>query len=153
MQIDIINETEHTLTAEQEQLIGDIVRTVLTQEQKNQNAAVAIIIVSNEEIRSLNHTHRGMDHITDVLSFPMINFDLGETVPNTGTYLLGDIVFSYDKAIAQANEYGHSLDREIGFFIAHSMLHLLGYDHDDSTKEALMIAKQNNVLQAIGLTR
>lgn len=153
MKINIINETNYVLVPEQEQIIKSIVNLTLEQEEKNKNATVDITIVSNEEIQQINKEYRGIDKVTDVLSFPMINFEIGENVPTNHKYLLGDIVFSYEKAIEQANEYEHSIDREIGFFIAHSMLHLLGYDHENQEQETIMMEKQEKILQTIGLTR
>lgn len=153
MKIDIINETEYKITPKQKKIIEDIVYVTLEQEQKNKNAIVDVTIVSNEEMQYINKEHRGKDKTTDVLSFPMINFDIGEIVPETKEYILGDIVFSYEKAIEQSEEYGHSLDREIGFFIAHSMLHLLGYGHENDEQEKIMLEKQDKILQTIGLTR
>lgn len=153
MNLTITNETEHTLTPLQQQLVSDIAQATLKHEQKNLQATVDVTIVSNDDIRAINHEHRGINKVTDVLSFPMINFELDEDVPSTGEYLLGDIVFSYDKAMEQADEYGHSLDREIGFFIAHSMLHLLGYDHMTPDEEAVMMTKQEAILNSVGLVR
>ena len=153
MTLTITNETDHTLTPTQSQLVSEIVTATLAHEGKNPNATVDITIVTNDDIRAINLEHRSMDKVTDVLSFPMVNFELGEDVPAMGEYLLGDIVFSYDMAIEQAADYGHSLERELGFFVAHSMLHLLGYDHMTPTEEAVMMAKQEAILQAVGLVR
>lgn len=151
--INITNETANLLTRSQEDLITKIVKIALEKENKNPNVIVDITIVDDREIRNLNCTHRGIDKVTDVLSFPMINYELGETVPKTGQYVLGDIVFSYNMAVSQAKEYGHSLNREIGFFIAHSMLHLLGYDHNNENNEQQMLQKQEAILLAANLQR
>jgi len=153
MNLTLTNETDHELTPTQEQMIATIIQQTLTHENKNPLAAVDVTIVTDPDIRALNQAHRHMDKVTDVLSFPMINFELGETVPPTGDYFLGDIVFSYDQAVAQASDYGHSLEREMGFFVAHSMLHLLGYDHLTPADEAVMMSKQEAILTAVGLVR
>ncbi|MCL1996623.1 MAG: rRNA maturation RNase YbeY [Defluviitaleaceae bacterium] len=151
--ISVINETGTPLTPEQEGLIKKIVKIALEQENKTPNATVDITVVSDEKIRLLNYSYRGIDKVTDVLSFPMTNYDLGEKVPRAGEYILGDIVFSYDMAVLQSKCYGHSLEREIGFFVAHSMLHLLGYDHNNEDNERKMLRKQESILKAANLER
>ena len=119
---------------------------------------VSLLFVRDEQIQELNREYRGIDSVTDVLSFPLLTaaeiregnnaYDGGEAeIP------IGDIVIAYGRACAQAAEYGHSLMREIGFLTAHSMLHLLGYDHMAADEEAEMIRKQEEILQKIGLTR
>ncbi|MBR4799292.1 MAG: rRNA maturation RNase YbeY, partial [Clostridia bacterium] len=99
-------------------------------------------------IRKLNREHRGIDKATDVLSFPMFEFGTPE-VPT----LLGDIVISRDTAYRQAKEYGHSPRREFCFLAAHSALHLLGYDHESETEREEMEAKQEEILNKLGITR
>ena len=119
-----------------------------------------------ENIRTMNREHRNIDRETDVLSFPMVDypspasFDFLETEegddcfnPDSGELMLGDIVISVARARAQAEEYGHSLRREFAFLVAHSMLHLLGYDHMTPEEAAVMEAKQEEVLQRLGITR
>ena len=135
------------------ELIDIVIEETLKQEKINPDAEVSVSIVSDEEIKELNKTHRGKDAVTDVLSFPMINFELGETIPKTGSFLLGDIVFSLNMAAKQSISYEHSIEREIGFFIAHGMLHLLGYDHQDEKAEEIMFKKQEEILESIGLRR
>lgn len=116
---------------------------------------ISVTFVDNAGIREINKTYRDIDKETDVLSFPMT--DEGEDFtldPETGCYMLGDIVISLEKALAQADEYGHSFKREVAFLTVHSMLHLLGYDHERSEEEeSEMFGKQEIVLEAMGLTR
>ena len=116
---------------------------------------ISVTFVDNAGIREINNTYRDIDKETDVLSFPMT--DEGEDFtldPETGCYMLGDIVISLEKALAQADEYGHSFKREVAFLTVHSMLHLLGYDHERSEEEEReMFGKQEIVLEAMGLTR
>ncbi len=116
---------------------------------------ISVTFVDNAGIREINKTYRDIDKETDVLSFPMT--DEGEDFtldPETGCYMLGDIVISLEKALAQADEYGHSFKREVAFLTVHSMLHLLGYDHERSEEEEReMFGKQEIVLEAMGLTR
>ena len=118
---------------------------VLTMEDFQGAAEVSVSFVDNEQIKQLNNEFRDKNTATDVLSFP-----LGEN----GAYMLGDIVISVERAIEQAQMYGHSLRREIGFLTVHSMLHLLGYDHEGSNLEALrMREKEELVLTKLGLQR
>ena len=122
---------------------------------------VALTFVDNETIRDLNKSYRGLDKPTDVLSFAMndeveddldIVFDEDmEGLPEGD--LLGDIIISIERAKEQCEEYGHSLEREIGFLFVHGFLHLLGYDHEDEEAEKLMFAKQEHILNEVGLTR
>ncbi len=115
---------------------------------------ISLTIADKPAIKELNAVHRGMDKVTDVLSFPL--GENGEYPKNydTGAALLGDIVICAERAVEQAAEYGHSVAREFGFLCAHSVLHLLGYDHvDDPEGAAVMELKQEKALAAIGLTR
>ena len=107
---------------------------------------VSVLITDNEEIRSLNLEYREKDSPTDVLSFPL--FDEDGTLDGEE---LGDIVISLERAKEQAEEYGHSLKREVAFLTAHSMLHLLGYDHENGEQE--MYQKQDDILNSLGITR
>ncbi|MEK3791922.1 rRNA maturation RNase YbeY [Paenibacillus sp. FSL R7-0204] len=125
---------------------------------------VDLTFVNNERIHELNLEYRGIDRPTDVLSFAMneagedeleIKYDLAdedeelEEVPN----VLGDIIISVTRAQEQAEEYGHSLERELGFLFVHGFLHLLGYDHQEPEAEAEMMSKQEKALAQVGLTR
>jgi probable rRNA maturation factor len=124
---------------------------------------VSLTFTNDEEIHRLNREYRGIDRPTDVLSFAMqedgvdeldIIFEVDsedEQDPISG--MLGDIIISVDTALAQSEEYGHSLEREIGFLFVHGFLHLMGYDHQDDETEAEMTAKQEAILQQAGLTR
>ncbi len=136
-------------------LIRRCCHAVLNSEGFTQNAEVSVSFVSNSEIRSLNKVYRGKDSVTDVLSFPLTDSDgTMETSSETGFVLLGDIVISIETAVKQANIYGHSLDREIGFLTVHSMLHLLGYDHETSKlDERIMREKEEAVLEKLGISR
>ncbi|GAA0135937.1 rRNA maturation RNase YbeY [Paenibacillus sp. YSY-4.3] len=124
---------------------------------------VALTFVTDEEIHALNREYRGIDRPTDVLSFAMnesveeeqeIVYELeeGEELEGFGD-MLGDIIISVETAKAQSEEYGHSLNRELGFLFVHGFLHLLGYDHQDEASEAEMMGKQEAVLAQVGLTR
>jgi probable rRNA maturation factor len=118
-----------------------------------EDAEISVSFVDNDEIRELNRQHRNIDASTDVLSFP-----LGENGVydhnDVGAAMLGDIVISMPKAVEQAELYGHSLQREVGYLTAHSMFHLLGYDHVNGGIEAVqMREKEETVMTMLGLPR
>ena len=134
-------------------LIEKVISEALRYEGVNDNTEVSVTIVDNEEIRKINNKFRNIDRATDVLSFPLIDFD-NESLPDDGSKIyLGDIIISIERAKEQAKEYGHSIDREIGFLTAHSMLHLLGYDHMVPEEQKEMFAKQEEILNNLGLRR
>ncbi|TYP78005.1 rRNA maturation RNase YbeY [Paenibacillus methanolicus] len=128
-----------------------------------EDGEVSLTFVTDEEIHSLNREYRNIDRPTDVLSFAIqevtdeeldIVYEVeseDEEVPLEG--MLGDIIISVERAAAQAEEYGHSLERELGFLFVHGFLHLIGYDHQDDENEAVMTRKQEAVLSQVGLTR
>ena len=135
-------------------LIRRCCNAVLTNEQFKGSAEISVTIVDDEAIHELNLKHRGMDKPTDVLSFPLGENGVYDHNPSSGAALLGDIVISMQRAMEQAEEYGHSLDREVAFLTVHSMLHLLGYDHVNGGLEALrMREKEETVLTQLGLKR
>ena len=113
---------------------------------------ISVTFTDNEGIRELNAAHRNIDRPTDVLSFPL--FEKEDLADASDGDALGDIVISLERAREQANEYGHSYEREVAFLTVHSMLHLLGYDHEISEKdEKEMFEKQEEILKTIGLGR
>ncbi len=135
-------------------LIRRCCNAVLTMEGFGKPAEVTVTFVDNEQIRDLNRTHRNVDSETDVLSFPLGENGVYDKNYETGAYMLGDVVISLEKANAQAKLYGHSFRREIGYLTAHSMLHLLGYDHVGNDIEAMkMREKEEAVMQSLGLSR
>ena len=136
-------------------LIRRCCHAVLISEGFTEDAEVSVSFVSNQEIRSLNKAYRNKDSVTDVLSFPLTGEDgTREIDTETGNVLLGDVVISIETAVKQANIYGHSLSREIGFLTVHSMLHLLGYDHEKSPlDERIMREKEEAVLEKLGISR
>ena len=123
-------------------------------EQFQGSAEISVRFVDNETIRKLNRQYREIDSETDVLSFPLGENGKYDVNPETGAFVLGDIVISVEKAVAQAEEYGHSLERELAFLTVHSMFHLLGYDHVNGGLEAVrMREKEETVLTQLGLKR
>ncbi len=160
--VDIILENEQDkeeITPEIEKAIKDVCEAVMNEEECDFDAQISVTLVDNEAIRAINAEQRNIDGATDVLSFPMLEFD--ESGNADGEYdmdgeyvVLGDIVISMEMARTQSEEYGHSFKREVAFLTAHSMLHLLGYDHaDDKEGERIMCEKQEKVLTSLGITR
>lgn len=161
-QAEVIIENEQSVcdfTPEMETAIRQVVDTVLEQEGFASACEVSVLIVDDAAIQALNKEHRGKDAATDVLSFPMLEFDAEGQIASGdeafgGALLLGDIVISLPHAYAQAGEYGHSPLREVGFLCAHSMLHLLGYDHEQGEAERMVMReKEEKALAALGLVR
>lgn len=161
--IDLIIENEQDKeewTSELEELVTTVCERALNSEECNFDAQISLTLVDNEAIREINNEQRGIDRATDVLSFPMLEFDengdcLDADYEMDGDFvILGDIVISMERAREQSIEYGHSFTREIAFLTAHSMLHLLGYDHvDDPEGEKIMFEKQEQILVSLGITR
>jgi len=118
---------------------------------------VCVLIVDNEYIKGLNKTHRNIDKETDVLSFPIFEFKEGQLQEDINIVEeeipLGDIVISLEKAYEQANEFGHSLEREVAYLTVHSALHLLGFDHIDQNDMKTMRDYEEKILQGMGLER
>ncbi len=147
------------VTEEIENTIRAVCEKALESEECDFDAEISVTLVDNESIRAINNEQRGIDKATDVLSFPMLEFDEdgcadAEFDFDGDLVVLGDIVISMERAKAQAEEYGHSFIREIAFLTAHSMLHLLGYDHVNSAEEEkIMFTKQENILQSMGIVR
>lgn len=135
-------------------LIRKCCQAVLSEENFGNDAEVSVSFVDNAEIRRLNKIYRDKDKSTDVLSFPLGENGVYDVNNETGAYLLGDVVISMETAVKQAHIYGHSLEREVGFLTVHSMLHLLGYDHETSALDAAkMHEKEEMILESLGISR
>lgn len=135
-------------------LIRRCCNAVLVNEEFNDSAEISVTIVNDEQIHQLNKKYRDIDSSTDVLSFPLGEDGVYDTNPDSGAKLLGDIVISIEHAVSQSKLYGHSLNREIAFLTVHSMLHLLGYDHEVGGLELVrMREKEESVLTQLGLVR
>ncbi len=152
------NETDEIISDEQIAELKKVCQRIMDNEECNFDAEISFTFTDNNGIRVINKEYRGIDRATDVLSFPMLEFDGGETdaeyETENGLVMLGDIVISIERAREQAAEFNHSPRRELAFLTAHSMLHLLGYDHvDDPEGEREMIEKQDAALNALGITR
>ncbi len=142
------------------ELIKKTIELSLNLEKFTLESEVSVLLVDDNEIRQINREHREIDRPTDVLSFPMVEMQDGEIISDEGDFdleeeliLLGDIVVSMETCVRQANEYGHSIKRELAFLITHSVFHLLGYDHMEPEQEKKMIGKQEEVLALMGLKR
>lgn len=147
-----------------EQLIKQVVLAVLDYEKCPYEVELNIILTTDEEIQAVNAEYREMDRSTDVLSFPMVSYsepgDFSQVEqdemlfhPETGELMLGDIMVSVDHVLQQAEAYGHSVERELGFLIAHSMLHLCGYDHMEEQEREVMEQKQREIMELVKLSR
>ncbi len=135
-------------------LIRRCCQAVLKVEKFDRLAEVDVSFVDNKQIRQLNKEFRNLDSATDVLSFPLGENGIYDENPSTGAALLGDVVLSFERAQEQADEFGHSLEREVGYLTVHSMLHLLGYDHVNGGIEAIrMREKEEEVMSIVGLPR
>lgn len=135
-------------------LIRRCCHAVLEEEAFDGSAEVDVSLVDDEAIHAINKEQRDIDASTDVLSFPLGENGVYDVDPATGAYMLGDIVLSMEHAVRQAEEYGHSFQREVGYLTVHSMLHLLGYDHVAGGMEAVrMREKEETVMTMVGLPR
>ena len=165
MTITIERESDIPLPFSEQEVAEAVISETLDYEDCPYEVQVNIILTSNDEIQQINLEQRGIDAPTDVLSFPMIeyaypsDFSVLETDgfdsfdPDTGELILGDIVISVDKVIEQAEKYNHGVKREYAFLIAHSMLHLFGYDHMDEVEREHMEFKQDEILNHLDITR
>ena len=164
MSIDFSNEQDQTFDFDFLKVAEDVMETVLDQEGCPYESQVCLVLTDNETIHKTNLEYRQIDRATDVLSFPMVDFPAPADYsvledddscfdPESGELLLGDIMISAERAAAQAEEYGHSVKREFCFLVAHSMLHLLGYDHMTPEEAADMEARQAKALEELGITR
>ena len=164
MTLQIDYETDREIGIEYEELAEKVVQKVLDMEGCPYDAQVNLVLTDNEEIERVNTEFREIHAPTDVLSFPMIPFETPADYAiveedqsyfdlDTDELLLGDIMISVDKVFAQAEDYGHSVTREFCFLVAHSMLHLLGYDHMTPEEAVVMENKQRTALDELGITR
>ncbi|MEE0061474.1 MAG: rRNA maturation RNase YbeY [Acutalibacteraceae bacterium] len=132
-------------------LVRRCCHAVLQLEEFKGIAEISVTFVDNEEIHKLNLQYREKDMPTDVLSFVMSENGTYDIDPKTGAQILGDVVISMEKAVEQAERYGHSLQREVGYLTAHSVLHLLGYDHMENMERIRMREKEEKVMSQLGL--
>ena len=169
MTINIEYEAEEKLDLDYEKIITDVVNEAVDYEKCPYEVEVNVTLTDNEAIHKINNEFRQVDSATDVLSFPMIDYETPSDFdsleeefdtntedyfnPDTGELMLGDIVVSVEKVLEQAEKYGHTPTRELAFLVAHSMMHLFGYDHMTEDESRVMEAKQREVLDNLGITR
>ncbi len=164
MTLNFEEEGSLTLPLECENLARTVIEAALDYVGCPYEAEVSLLLTMNEEIRQMNQEFRGIDKATDVLSFPMVDYETagkfgfleehGEYFhPESGELLLGDIVISKEKVLSQAEEYGHSVKREYAFLIAHSVLHLTGYDHMEDDERLEMERMQREILEQLEILR
>jgi probable rRNA maturation factor len=152
--IDTIDET-NSLTEQEILQIEDLLLFAAKSEQLEEDCELSVTFVSNERIQEINREYRDKDRPTDVISFAMEELGEGEVelVGADMPRVLGDIIISVPKAREQAEEYGHSFMRELGFLSVHGFLHLLGYDHETEEQEKEMFSRQRKILDEFGLKR
>ena len=165
MTVNIEWEVEHDLGFDAEAAVRRVVEAALDAEECPYETEVDVLLTDNEGIHQINLDCRNIDRPTDVLSFPMAEYPspgdfsrLEEEAidcfhPETGELLLGDIVISVEKVKEQAKKYGHSTLRELSFLTAHSMFHLMGYDHMEEEERLAMEEKQNALMEKLGILR
>ena len=166
MSIHIEYETELSLGIASEDIITKVIDAALDMYDCPYEAEVNVILTDNSSIAAINEEYRNLARPTDVLSFPMLEYDIPGDFsmidqlpeeecfdPDSGELLLGDIIISVEKVIEQAEAYGHSKERELGFLTAHSMLHLFGFDHMEDEERKDMEVRQEEVLERVGLLR
>ena len=167
VQINFWDEITEEINEEELALAKKVIEHILQKEGCPFDCEVNLTMTNNDGIQAVNNEFRDMDKPTDVLSFPNCDFDTpgefsqfrDEDVyfdcfnPENDYFVLGDIMISRDKMLAQAEEYGHGVTREYAFLIAHSVLHLIGYDHMVEEEAKHMEAKQNEYLNDLGITR
>lgn len=166
MTYEISYEASEPLEIPYEDIIKKVIDAALLQEKCPYEAEVSVTLTDGEEVRRINKEFRGLDKTTDVLSFPMAeyqrpaDFDFLEEEdafdcfnPESGELLLGDIILSVEKIKEQAEAYGHSLTRELAFLTAHSMLHLMGYDHMEEQDRVLMEERQKLLMETLEIPR
>lgn len=159
------NETDALFPFDVNQVVEQVAEAVLDAEDCPYEVQINVLLTDNEGIHRFNKEYRGIDKETDVLSFPNLDFESPADFtieesreadyfdPDSGELIMGDIIISVDKVTEQAESYGHSTRREFAFLVAHSMLHLCGYDHMEPEEAAIMERKQELILNGLGITR
>ncbi len=156
----ILLESEVDCPAGTQELLEKVISAALEAEGVEADCEINVLLTDDEGIHQVNLDMRGVDRPTDVLSFPMFDLQPGEKPgeedadPDTGLVPLGDMCLSLERAQAQAEEFGHSVERELSYLTVHSVLHLLGYDHmDEGPMKVQMRGREEAILQTLGITR
>lgn len=167
MTLNFENESDRQFGFDPEKIASAVCRATLEAVRCPYEAEVSLLITDGEQIREMNRTYRGIDRETDVLSFPLQEYDAPGSFerfedpeiqsdafdPDSGELLLGDIVICADRVASQAREYGHSEKREFAFLVAHSMLHLTGYDHMEAEEREVMEDMQRKIMDMVQIPR
>ncbi|MCR5373790.1 MAG: rRNA maturation RNase YbeY [Lachnospiraceae bacterium] len=164
MTLDFVNETDIEFDFSYEEIADKVIEAVLDHESFPYDVQVSLTITDEETIKEINRENRNIDSVTDVLSFPFLDYEKRGDYsfldnddscfdPDTGEVMLGDIVICVKRVIDQAEEYGHSKLREYAFLICHSMLHLLSYDHMTPEEEDEMFGKQKEIMSILKIER
>jgi probable rRNA maturation factor len=158
--LDILDQQDKIpVTEALEKMLGEIVRVCWQFEARAGSPEVSVVLCDNAFIRELNRNYRHIDEPTDVLSFPQEDThgegQMGVTLPldDDGTVILGDVVISLERAMEQAGTYGHSFEREVGYLLAHGLLHLLGMDHNTEEERKGMRKREERILAQVQLAR
>ena len=154
------------VTQELETAIKDVIEYTLKEEKLFIDNEVSVIFIDNEEIREINLKHRGIDEVTDVLSFPMLHYPENKVFKDVYTnyefdqsdlyderLVIGDVALSLEKAKQQSEEFGHSFIRECAYLTVHSILHLLGYDHMEGVEKNIMRKREEEILNNFKISR
>ncbi|SFA71106.1 probable rRNA maturation factor [Acetitomaculum ruminis DSM 5522] len=165
MSLSIEKEVDLDLEIDYEDIAKLVIEKALDYENCPYESEINLILTDDEGIRVINKEYRNIDRATDVLSFPMVDYEFPSDFskledytddyfnPETGELVLGDIIISIPKVYEQAENYGHSIKREFAFLVCHSMLHLFGYDHMEESEASIMEKKQADILEQLGITR
>lgn len=154
LSIDFLDETNE-LSEEMLTTLEELLNFAARKEEVEAGSELSVTFVSNDRIQEINREYRDKDYATDVISFALEEMGEGEIEVSGGDMprVLGDIIISIKKAEEQADEYGHSFEREMGFLAVHGLLHLLGYDHENEEDEKMMFGRQKDILDEFGLQR
>ncbi len=164
MTLDFVNETDIEFDFSYEEIANKVIEAVLDHENFPYDVQVSLTITDEQTIKEINRENRNIDSVTDVLSFPFLDYEKRGDYsfldnddscfdPDTGEVMLGDIVICVKRVMDQAEEYGHSKLREYAFLICHSMLHLLSYDHMTPEEEDEMFGKQKEIMSILKIER
>ncbi|TKC19952.1 rRNA maturation RNase YbeY [Robertmurraya kyonggiensis] len=154
LEIDFLDETNE-LSEKMLNTLEELLNFAARKEEVESGSELSVTFVSNDRIQEINREYRDKDYATDVISFALEEMGEGEIEVSGGDMprVLGDIIISIKKAEEQAEEYGHSFEREMGFLAVHGLLHLLGYDHENEEDEKVMFGRQKDILDEYGLQR
>ena len=147
-------------------LLKNVIEFTLKEEEVDVGCEVSLLFVDNDEIREINNETRGIDRATDVLSFPMLdyedkkvfkemykNYEFSQSDFDGDELVLGDVVLSLERALEQSEEFNHSFEREASYLVVHSILHLLGYDHMEDEDKLVMRKREEEILNKLNITR